>query len=147
MMKIYTDGSCLNNPGPGGWGVIGLNGSDEVQFKLGGGDTQTTNNIMELTAVIQGIKRCGVGPVKVYTDSKYVMDGITKWIKGWKRNGWKTATGAQVKNQELWKTLDDTMNSFVTFEWVKGHSGDIWNEEVDKLANQIAYLFKSSSPL
>lgn len=145
-MKIYTDGSCLGNPGPGGWGVIGLNG-DDVAFKIGGGDTQTTNNIMELTAVIQGIKRCGVGPVMVYTDSKYVMDGITKWIKSWKRNDWKTSTGSSVKNKELWVMLDDIVGSCITFEWVKGHNGDHWNEEVDKLANQLAYLFKSSSPL
>lgn len=139
-MKIYTDGSCLGNPGPGGWGVIGLCDTDNVLFKIGGGDTQTTNNIMELTAVIQGIKRCSNGPITVYTDSKYVMDGITKWIKGWKRNGWKTASGSSVKNQELWKTLDDTMSSFVTFEWVKGHSGDPWNEEVDKLAKEMATI-------
>lgn len=139
-MKIYTDGSCLGNPGPGGWGVIGLCNTGNVLFKIGGGDSQTTNNIMELTAVIQGIKRCGVGPLTVYTDSKYVMDGITKWIRGWKRNGWKTASGSPVKNQDLWKTLDDTMSSLVTFEWVKGHSGDHWNEEVDKLAKEMATI-------
>lgn len=139
-MKLYTDGSCLGNPGSGGWAAICVSDRDEVFFKVSGGDSHTTNNIMELSAVIRGLERYGSGPVKVYTDSKYVMDGITKWIKNWKKNGWKTSTGGQVKNKSLWEQLDGLVTQFVTFEWVKAHNGDKWNEAVDTLARDTAQL-------
>ena len=139
-MNMYTDGSCLGNPGVGGWAAICVSDKDNVFFKVAGSDSHTTNNIMELTAVIRGLERYGSGPVKVYTDSKYVMDGITKWIKGWKRNGWKTSTGGTVKNRSLWEQLDKLVTEFVTFEWVKAHNGDRWNEEVDALARKCAQL-------
>ena len=143
-MKLYTDGSCLGNPGTGGWGSICLDDNEEKPFfKLCGGDSHTTNNIMELTAVIRGLERHGSGPVTVYTDSKYVKDGITKWIHGWKRNGWKTSTGGQVKNRSLWEQLDRLMTPFITFEWVKAHNGDKWNEAVDTLAKKCAELVKN----
>ena len=142
-MKLYTDGSCLGNPGTGGWAAICVTDGDSVFFRVAGGDTHTTNNIMELTAVIRGLERYGGGPVKIYTDSKYVMDGITKWIKGWKRNGWKTSTGSDVKNKCLWEQLDALVTEFVTFEWVKAHNGDRWNEEVDTLARKMATTLNS----
>ena len=142
-MKLYTDGSCLGNPGVGGWGAICLD-DDETKtiFKCCGGDAHTTNNIMELSAVIRGLDRYEGGPVTIYTDSKYVMDGITRWIHGWKRNGWKTSTGGQVKNKTLWEQLDRLMTPSITFEWVKAHNGDKWNEAVDTLAKKCAVLLK-----
>ena len=141
-MKLYTDGSCLGNPGSGGWGVISVDQNDHVFFKVAGSDSHSTNNIMELTAVIRGLERYGNGPVTVHTDSKYVMDGITNWIHNWKRNDWRTSTGSAVKNRYLWEQLDKLMGPHVRFEWVKGHSGDKWNEEVDKLAKKSAELIK-----
>lgn len=139
-MKLYTDGSCLGNPGRGGWAAIAVNDENNPDFKVAGGDTHTTNNIMELTAVIRGLERYGGGSVVVYTDSKYVMDGITKWINGWKKNGWKTSTGGQVKNKSLWEQLDKLVTPFVSFQWVKAHNGDHWNEAVDTLAKKCAQL-------
>ena len=144
-MKLYTDGSCLGNPGFGGWGAICVDdGDNTVFFRVSGGDTRSTNNIMEMTAVIRGLERYGGGPVEVYTDSKYVMDGITKWIHGWKKKGWKTSTGGDVKNKSLWMKMDDLVTSFVTFSWVKAHNGDKWNEEVDRLAKRNAELVKEA---
>ena len=142
-MKLYTDGSCLGNPGVGGWAAICVTQEDGVFFKVTGGDSHTTNNIMELTAVIRGLERYGGGPVTVYTDSKYVMDGITKWIRGWKRNGWKTSTGSEVKNRPLWERLDKLVTEFVSFEWVKAHNGDTWNESVDTLARKSSLILKT----
>lgn len=144
-MRLYTDGSCFGNPGPGGWGCICVDDSDSVIFKIGGGDSNSTNNIMELTAVIRGIERHGVGPLTIFTDSKYVKNGIDKWIYTWKANGWKTSCGGFVKNKTLWKQLDDLMTPMITIEWVKAHDGNYWNEAVDRLAKE--YLLKSSSPL
>ena len=100
-MEIYTDGSCLGNPGPGGWAATGPG------FKVSGGLSHTTNNIMELTAAIKGLENSGESAVILYTDSCYVKNGITKWITSWKRNGWKTSAGQLVKNQELWMRLDE----------------------------------------
>ena len=138
-MKLYTDGSCLGNPGTGGWGAICVDeGDNTVFFRVSGVDTRSTNNIMEMTAVIRGLERYGGGPVDVYTDSKYVMDGITKWIHGWKKKGWKTSTGGDVKNKSLWMKMDELVTSFVTFNWVKAHNGDKWNEKVDSLALEMA---------
>ena len=137
MSKIYTDGSCLGNPGRGGWGAICVKG-DKEDFRVGGCDSHTTNNIMELTAVIRGLERHGFGDVTVYTDSNYVKNGITKWIFGWKKNGWKTSSGTPVKNKELWMKLDSVANSMVKFVWVKAHDGNEWNEKVDTFARQLA---------
>lgn len=141
-MKLYTDGSCLGNPGPGGWGAICINDSDGHFFRVCGGDIHTTNNIMELTAVIRGLERHWSSPVTVYTDSQYVKNGITQWINKWKRNGWKTANGSDVKNKQLWETLDKLVTNHVKFEWVKAHNGDKFNEEVDDLARRTAELIK-----
>jgi ribonuclease HI len=133
---IYADGACRGNPGPGGWGAWLKSGEHEKE--IFGGDKLTTNNRMELTAVIQALaaleKRCAV---TVYTDSAYVKDGITKWIHGWKQRGWQTADKKPVKNIELWQRLD-TLNAShsVQWRWVKGHSGDPGNERADQLANR-----------
>lgn len=133
---MYTDGACRGNPGPGGWGVsLRYNGT---QKNLYGADQQTTNNRMELMAAIQGLesltRKC---PVSLYTDSKYVLDGVTKWMDNWKSRGWKTAAKKPVKNVELWQRLDAaTQNHTIEWIWVKGHSGDEGNEMADSLANQ-----------
>ena len=133
---IYADGACKGNPGPGGWGAVLKSGS--VEKELFGGEVLTTNNRMELTAVIEALgslkRRCAV---TVFTDSIYVKDGITKWIHGWKARGWMTADKKPVKNVELWKRLD-TLNSAhdVQWRWVKGHAGDEGNERADRLANK-----------
>ena len=131
---IYTDGACSGNPGPGGWGAVLRSGRSEKE--LHGGDPATTNNRMELMAAIvalEALKR----PVSVtlYTDSKYLLDGITKWIKGWERNGWKTSAKQPVKNADLWRRLSEAMNSHdISWKWVKGHAGDPGNERADELA-------------
>ena len=136
MVVIYTDGACAGNPGPGGWGVYIVNGS-EVQ-ELSGGDPETTNNRMELLAAIEGLRATeSVTTVTLYTDSQYVKNGITSWIAGWKRNGWKTAARKPVKNQDLWRDLDAaTEGRDIVWKWVKGHSGDPGNERADALARQ-----------
>ncbi|MDA7416185.1 ribonuclease HI [Xenophilus arseniciresistens] len=135
---IYTDGACKGNPGPGGWGVWLKSGSHEKE--LFGGEADTTNNRMELTAVIEGLaalKR----PCKVllYLDSQYVRQGITEWIRGWKAKGWVTASKQPVKNADLWRRLDALVSQGghqIEWRWVKGHSGDVGNEKADALANQ-----------
>lgn len=133
---IYTDGACSGNPGPGGWAAIILGG--ESPKELSGGENQTTNNRMEMTAVIKALAQMPEGQkLTLYTDSVYVKDGITRWIKGWKRNGWKTAQKKPVKNQDLWQVLDkETQRLSVTWQWVKGHDGNEWNERADLLARQ-----------
>jgi len=133
---IYTDGACKGNPGPGGWGAWLKSGEHEKE--LWGGDPTTTNNRMELTAVIEALaslkKRC---KVVVYTDSEYVRNGITSWIHNWKARGWKTADKKPVKNIELWQRLDALAAGHeVTWRWVKGHAGDPGNERADELANR-----------
>jgi ribonuclease HI len=133
---IYTDGACSGNPGPGGWGVVLRYGS--AVKELHGSEPLTTNNRMELTAVIsalEALKR----PVKVtlYTDSTYVLNGVTKWLPGWQRNGWLTAGKKPVKNVDLWQRLAAAMARHeVTWQWVKGHNGDPGNERADELARQ-----------
>mgnify|MGYP005728798115 FL=1 len=132
---IYTDGACKGNPGPGGWGVLIL--LENEQIELSGGSKETTNNQMELTAVIKALnffeKKI---KVDLYTDSKYVMDGITDYIKKWKINGWQTANKKPVKNMNLWKILDELNNLHdINWNWVKGHSGNSENEKADALAN------------
>ena len=133
---MYTDGACRGNPGPGGWGAhITCGGSIKEIF---GGKLDVTNNQMELCAAIEGLaalkESCNV---ELFTDSKYVMDGITQWIHNWKKNNWRTAAKKDVKNKELWQRLDELINFHqVQWHWVKGHSGDPGNEMADLLANK-----------
>ena len=141
MTKLfaYTDGACSGNPGPGGWGtiLIAYDGNDEVRKReLNGGSALTTNNQMELMAAIAALEALErPSALTVVTDSVYVKDGITKWIFGWKKKGWKTAANKPVKNEELWKRLDAaTARHDVTWEWVKGHAGHPENERADELA-------------
>ena len=133
-VDIFTDGACRGNPGPGGWGALLRTASKERE--LSGGEALTTNNRMELTAAIKGLealkKPCRV---QLYTDSVYVRDGITKWIHGWRRNGWRTADKKPVKNAELWQALLDAVEPHqVAWHWVKGHNGHPENERADALA-------------
>jgi ribonuclease HI len=131
---IYTDGACSGNPGPGGWGVVlRWNGTEK---ELHGGDPQTTNNRMELMAAIQALEALSrPAKVNLHTDSTYVLNGITKWIKGWQRNGWLTAAKKPVKNADLWRRLTEAMNGHdITWSWVKGHAGIADNERADALA-------------
>ena len=136
MIKIYTDGACSGNPGIGGWGVVILVNKDEIF--LNGGDNNTTNNKMELTAAIEALKHFEKREeITLITDSKYVKDGIQSWIKNWKTNNWKTTSKKPVKNKELWIELDDLITKHnVNWEWVKGHGGNKYNEKADYLARQ-----------
>ena len=134
QVTIYTDGACSGNPGPGGWGAILISGGHEKELK--GGEARTTNNRMELMAAIQALEAlkrpCRV---RLFTDSIYVRDGVTKWIHGWKKNGWRTADKKPVKNVELWQRLDAARAPHqVDWIWVKGHSGHAENERADQLA-------------
>jgi ribonuclease HI len=135
-VTIYTDGACSGNPGPGGWGAILIAG-DHCK-ELWGGMRETTNNQMELTAAIEGLDALKFPSiVDLHTDSTYVRDGITKWIHGWKRNGWKTAAKKPVKNADLWKKLDEAQKRHeIKWHWVKGHAGHPENERADELARQ-----------
>ncbi|QYM72645.1 ribonuclease HI [Pseudochrobactrum sp. Wa41.01b-1] len=135
-ITAYTDGACSGNPGPGGWGaILEYNGH---RRELNGGEPDTTNNRMELMAAISALQALKEPcQVDLYTDSVYVRDGISKWIEGWKRNGWKTAAKAPVKNAELWQELDAARkNHKVTWHWVKGHAGHPENERADELARE-----------
>lgn len=133
---VHTDGACSGNPGPGGWGaILQYNGHTR---ELKGGEANTTNNRMELTAAIEALntlkRPC---EVELHTDSQYMRDGITKWIHGWKRNGWRTSAKKPVKNAELWQALDAAMQRHaVSWHWVKGHAGHDLNERADVLANE-----------
>lgn len=133
-ITIYTDGACSGNPGPGGWGAILISG--EHRKELSGGERETTNNRMELMAAIEALdalKRSS--NVILHTDSTYVKDGITKWIHGWRRNGWRTAAKKPVKNAELWQRLDEASKRHdIDWRWVKGHAGHPENERADELA-------------
>ena len=135
-IEVYTDGACSGNPGPGGWGVLLRYGQHEKE--LCGGEAETTNNRMEMMAVIQALdalnSKCHVD---LYTDSKYVMQGVNEWMEGWKAKGWKTASKKPVKNQDLWMEIDRVVQSHdVTFHWVKGHAGHPDNEKADELARK-----------
>ena len=137
MYEIYTDGSCLGNPGRGGWGVVG------EDFKLSAGQSDTTNNQMEMTAILKALEEClkrDIQEVCIFTDSQYVKNGISSWIINWKRNDWVTSTGTPVKNKELWIAIDEVRNKLklVNWKWVKAHNGDPKNEEVDQLAYKAA---------
>lgn len=131
---IHTDGACSGNPGPGGWGAILRYGGHEKELK--GGEKLTTNNRMELTAAIMALEALTrPATVQIHTDSQYVKDGISKWIHGWKRNGWKTSDKKPVKNAELWQRLDAALGRHeVSWHWVKGHAGHDDNERADELA-------------
>tara|TARA_B100000242_G_scaffold287800_1_gene255160 strand:- start:50 stop:472 length:423 start_codon:yes stop_codon:yes gene_type:complete len=138
MIKIYTDGSCLENPGKGGWAAIIINNGEKTKIK--GSKENTTNNQMELLAPIMALKKIPIGSkVLIFTDSKYVKSGITEWINNWKKNGWKTASKKDVKNKDLWIKLDGLSSSFdIKWNWVKAHSTDKLNNEVDLLARTSA---------
>lgn len=133
-VTLYTDGACSGNPGAGGWACVLVYGDKEKE--LSGGEAVTTNNRMELTAVIEGLKalkqKCAV---QLYTDSKYVLEGATKWLAGWQEKGWRKADKKPVLNVDLWQILADLLNAHeITWHWVKGHAGDVYNERVDALA-------------
>jgi len=145
-VEIATDGACKGNPGPGGWGAVIRSGTREKE--LSGGEPLTTNNRMELTAVIEALnalkRPCAVA---LSTDSRYVMDGLTKWIHGWRKNGWKTAAKQPVKNADLWQALvEATARHRITWEWVKGHAGHPDNERADKLASDAAIAAGKTKP-
>jgi len=136
VVEIYADGACKGNPGPGGWGVLLRTGGAEKE--LFGGERETTNNRMELTAVIRALealkRRC---KVRLYTDSQYVQKGISQWIHDWKRRGWRTADKKPVKNEDLWRRLDDLAGGHdIEWHWVRGHAGHPENERADALANR-----------
>ena len=133
-IDLFTDGACSGNPGPGGWGALLRHGKHEKE--LSGGDAATTNNRMEMMAVIEGLSalktKCDV---TIHTDSKYVLDGVTKYLENWKRRGWKTADKKDVKNIDLWERMDEAITRHnIQWVWVKGHSGHVENELVDALA-------------
>jgi ribonuclease HI len=135
QVELYTDGACRGNPGPGGWAALLVCGAERRE--LSGAEALTTNNRMELSAAIEGLRalkrRCAV---KLYTDSKYVLQGATEWLPNWKARGWRTAAKAAVKNQDLWEKLDSAASGQdIEWHWVKGHSGHEQNEYVDQLAN------------
>ena len=138
MIKIYTDGSCIGNPGNGGWAAILL--INEKKIKIKGYKKNTTNNQMELTAPIKALKKIPIGEkIEIYTDSKYVKIGITEWVTKWKKNNWKTSSKKKVKNIDLWKELDNLNEKYqIKWCWIKGHSGNILNNEVDQLAREAA---------
>lgn len=134
MVKIYTDGACSGNPGPGGWGAVLI--YNEFEKKISGFDESTTNNRMELISVIESLKllkeKC---IVEIFSDSKYVCDGISKWMLNWKNNNWKGSNKKLIKNDDLWKSLDFELSKHnVNINWIKGHNGDFYNEIADKLA-------------
>ena len=136
-IEIYTDGACRGNPGPGGWGALLVFGDREKE--LYGAEAETTNNRMELLAAINALEslRHDRYPIVLTTDSRYLMDGITKWLAGWKKRDWKTANRQPVKNEDLWRRLDELVSRFdIEWRWVRGHSGHAGNERVDALANR-----------
>ncbi|MDR2881311.1 MAG: ribonuclease HI [Azoarcus sp.] len=147
VIDIYTDGACSGNPGPGGWGAILRSGSHEKE--IWGGEPQTTNNRMEILAVIRAfeqLKRKGM-TVKVYTDSQYVQKGISEWIHGWKARGWVTSGKTPVKNADLWRVLDEiTANHTVEWCWVRGHAGHPENERADALARRGIETMRPAHP-
>ncbi len=136
MLKIYTDGACSGNPGPGGWGVFIIDGDEEREIK--GGEPNTTNNRMELMAAIEAVRAMPESThFQLYTDSQYVKNGLNSWIHNWKKNGWKTASKKPVKNKDLWVELDALASTrTIDWHWVKGHAGDSGNERADELARE-----------
>jgi len=145
----YTDGACSGNPGPGGWGVVMIARDGDAVLKtrdLSGGEPLTTNNRMEMMAAIAALEALGRRTtLTIITDSVYLRDGVTKWIDGWKRNGWKTAARKPVKNEDLWRRLDDlTTGHEIKWEWVKGHAGHPENERADELAREGMAPYKTA---
>lgn len=138
LVEIYTDGACLGNPGRGGWGAVLI--YKEHQKKISGKEAETTNNRMELRAAIEALKLLKKSSkIKLHTDSKYVLEGITKWIIGWKKNGWRSADRKPVKNLDLWQELDtEASRHEIKWVWVKGHAGNHFNEIADSLAREAA---------
>lgn len=136
LLKIWTDGACKGNPGPGGWGVF-MRWGDRTK-EMCGGEVSTTNNRMELTAVIEALRAIKRPvPMTIFLDSQYVRNGIEKWMDGWKKKGWRTASGSAVKNVDLWQALEDLIARHdIEWEWVKGHAGIEGNEKADELANR-----------
>jgi len=141
IQSIYTDGACTGNPGPGGWGVV-VYFTDGSVYELGGGEAQTTNNRMEMQAAIAALKLWATTQqtetITLYTDSEYLIKGVTQWIKGWKNKGWKTAQGKAVLNQDLWETLDQLNSPRVKWQYVRGHAGNVGNERCDTIARAFA---------
>lgn len=141
ISSLYTDGACTGNPGPGGWGVV-VYFIDGSVYEMGGAEAQTTNNRMEMVAAIAALKLLATTgqtqPVTLYTDSEYLKKGITQWVKGWKKKGWKTSTGNPVLNQDLWENLDQLNSSKVKWEHVRGHAGNEGNERCDAIARAFA---------
>ncbi len=147
MVKIHTDGSCLGNPGAGGWAAIIID-EDKNSEEIFGGEPHTTNNRMELTAAICALQKIPVGErVELFTDSNYLKNAFTNgWLAKWKKNGWKTATKSPVLNKDLWLELDELISArFVKFNWVKGHAGDFFNERCDELARNFAKKLQKGS--
>ena len=141
-VTLYTDGACSGNPGPGGWACVLIYGRHEKE--LFGGAAETTNNRMEMTAALEGLKvlkqPC---MVEFYTDSNYLKDGVTQWLAGWKKRGWKTATKKPVKNQDIWEQLDQVIQTHqIEWHWVKGQAGDEYNERCDELAREALEAFR-----
>ena len=137
-IELFTDGACKGNPGPGGWGALLRLGKHEKE--LSGGESDTTNNRMEMMAVIRGLEAL-IEPceVAIYTDSRYVMDGMTKWIEGWQKRGWKSASKQPVRNQDLWHELIEAASKHtLEWNWVRGHNGHPENERVDRIASDAA---------
>lgn len=147
MIKIYTDGSCLGNPGAGGWAAVIVDDFNQRE-EIFGGEEHTTNNRMELTAAIKALEKIPAGSsVELFTDSSYLKNAFTNgWLANWKRNGWKTANKKPVLNQDLWLALDELISARdVKFNWVKGHAGDFFNERCDTLARSTAEKFQSKN--
>jgi|TARA_B100001964_G_scaffold170317_1_gene187358 ribonuclease HI len=144
-IELFTDGACKGNPGLGGWGVLIIN--SKISNELKGTQQQTTNNRMELIAVIEGLKSIkGNAHIEITTDSMYVKNGINQWINNWKNNGWKTAAKKPVKNKDLWQELDDLVQNYsIKWVWVKGHSGHTGNERADQLANEAIAEFQDKN--
>ncbi len=142
MLKIWTDGSCLGNPGPGGWAFIATNGKDVAERS--GGESTTTNNRMELTAVIKALSAAKKhDEIEIHTDSQYVKNGMEKWVRQWKNNNWRNAEKKPVKNKELWQQLDElSQQKNIKWVWVKGHAGQEMNERCDELARHAAENYK-----
>jgi len=145
QVKIYTDGACSGNPGPGGWGAVLIYGDHEKD--ISGGELDTTNNRMEMMAVIEGARALkDPCELSIFTDSTYVMKGITEWLEGWKAKGWKTAAKKPVKNKDLWLELEEELARHkVDWNWVKGHAGDKYNERADQLAYKESQALKESA--
>jgi len=141
IQSLYTDGACTGNPGPGGWGVVVYFADDSV-YELGGNEAISTNNRMEMQGAIAALKLLGAAkqsePVTLYTDSEYLIKGVTQWVKGWKKKGWKTAQGKDVLNKDLWEILDELNTKQVNWQHVRGHAGNVGNERCDAIARAFA---------